>query len=150
MTDRPLLTRRFLLHSIGLGAPFALSSWTSVFAAGVPAPSTALNLSRLPNGKPRNIIFVLSDGQRDDAMGFMSKGRFPDPPNLDRLARDGAHFRNAFVTTALCSPSRASILTGLYAHQHRVVDNNHPIRPELVFFPQYLQRVGYETAHIGN
>jgi N-acetylglucosamine-6-sulfatase len=68
---------------------------------------------------------------------------------MDRLARDGVYFPNAFVTTALCSPSRASILTGLYAHQHRVVDNNHPIRADLIFFPQYLQRMGYETAHIG-
>jgi N-acetylglucosamine-6-sulfatase len=41
------------------------------------------------------------------------------------------------------------MLTGLYAHQHRVVDNNHPISPDLVFFPQYLQRAGYETAFIG-
>lgn len=70
-------------------------------------------------------------------------------PALDRLARDGVHFKNAFVTTALCSPSRASILTGLYAHQHHVVDNNHPIDPSLTFFPQYLQQAGYETAFIG-
>jgi N-acetylglucosamine-6-sulfatase len=149
MSDQSSMTRRFLLHSIGLGAPFALSSWTSVFAAGAAAPSAALELPRLPGGKPRNIIFVLSDDHRYDAMGFMSKRGFPDTPNLDRMARDGAHFPNAFVTTALCSPSRASILTGLYAHQHRVVDNNHPSRPDLIFFPQYLQRIGYETAHIG-
>lgn len=149
MTDQPLLTRRFLLHSIGLGAPFALTSWTSAFAAGAPATGAALDLPRIPDGKPRNVIFVLTDDHRYDAMGFLSKRGFPHTPNLDRLARDGVHFPNAFVTTALCSPSRASILTGLYAHQHRVVDNNHPIRPELIFFPQYLQRIGYETAHIG-
>jgi N-acetylglucosamine-6-sulfatase len=149
MRKPSVVTRRFLLHSIGLGAPFALTSWTSLFAAAAPAAGAALELTRISNGKPRNIVFVLTDDHRYDAIGFMSQQGFPHTPNLDRLARDGVHFRNAFVTTALCSPSRASILTGLYAHQHRVVDNNHPIRPELVFFPQYLQRAGYETAHIG-
>jgi N-acetylglucosamine-6-sulfatase len=149
MSEQSRFTRRFLLHSIGVGAPFAFSAWTSSSAAGAPASGAALDLPRIPERKPRNIIFVLTDDHRYDAIGFMSKAGFPETPNLDRLARDGAHFRNAFVTTALCSPSRASILTGLYAHQHRVVDNNHPIRPDLVFFPQYLQRAGYETAHIG-
>jgi len=149
MSDERFATRRFLLHSIGLGAPFALTSWTSVFGAAASTPASALELPRLADGKPRNILFVLTDDHRYDAIGFLSKLGYPHTPNLDRLARDGAYFRNAFVTTALCSPSRASILTGLYAHQHRVVDNNHPIRPELIFFPQYLQRIGYETAHIG-
>ena len=149
MSEQSRFTRRFLLHSIGVGAPFAFSAWTSSSAAGAPASGAALDLPRIPERKPRNIIFMLTDDHRYDAIGFMSKAGFPETPNLDRLARDGAHFRNAFVTTALCSPSRASILTGLYAHQHRVVDNNHPIRPDLVFFPQYLQRAGYETALIG-
>jgi arylsulfatase A-like enzyme len=53
------------------------------------------------------------------------------------------------VTTSLCSPSRASILTGLYAHRHRVIDNNNPLPPGLTFFPQYLQAAGYETAFFG-
>ncbi|HLA13389.1 MAG TPA: sulfatase, partial [Gemmatimonadaceae bacterium] len=61
----------------------------------------------------------------------------------------GAHVRNAFVTTALCSPSRASILTGQYAHRHSVVDNTSPIPKGTVFFPAHLQRAGYRTAWIG-
>jgi N-acetylglucosamine-6-sulfatase len=70
-------------------------------------------------------------------------------PNLDALARNGVYMKNAFVTTALCSPSRASILTGLYAHQHGVVDNNNPVNAKLIFISQYLQKAGYETAMIG-
>lgn len=70
-------------------------------------------------------------------------------PNLDTLARDGVHLKNAFVTTALCSPSRASILTGLYAHRHGIVDNNTPIPKGTRFFPQLLQKAGYKTAFIG-
>jgi N-acetylglucosamine-6-sulfatase len=65
------------------------------------------------------------------------------------MARGGAHLQNAFVTTALCSPSRASILTGQYAHRHGVVDNTSPVPPGTVFFPQQLQRAGYRTAFIG-
>ncbi len=146
MSEHPTFTRRYLLHSIGLGAPFALASWSTSAASNAPAP---LELQRIADRKPRNIIFILTDDHRYDALGFLSKAGFPETPNLDRMARDGAHFPNAFVTTALCSPSRASILTGLYAHQHRVVDNNHPTNPSLIFFPQYLQRIGYETAFIG-
>lgn len=99
--------------------------------------------------KPRNIIFILTDDHRYDAMGFVKKQSFINTPNLDRMAKAGVYLQNAFVTTALCSPSRASILTGLYAHKHKVVDNNNPVPSQLVFYPQYLQKAGYETALIG-
>ena len=72
-----------------------------------------------------------------------------ETPHLDALAKSGVQMRNAFVTTALCSPSRASILTGQYAHRHRVVDNINPVPPGTIFFPQYLQQAGYDTAFIG-
>ena len=81
--------------------------------------------------------------------GLQGPSHRPRRPTSTASPRDGAHFRNAFVTTALCSPSRATILTGLYAHQHRVVDNNTPIPPGTTFFPQYLQTAGYQTAFIG-
>jgi N-acetylglucosamine-6-sulfatase len=68
---------------------------------------------------------------------------------LDTLARDGVHLKNAFVSTALCSPSRASILTGLYAHRHKIVDNNTAIPQGTRFFPQLLQQAGYKTGFIG-
>lgn len=96
----------------------------------------------------RNIIVILTDDHRYDALGFLDHP-FLETPNLDRLAKDGVHFENAFVTTSLCSPSRASILTGLYAHNHGVVDNYNPVREDLTFFPQLLQEAGYETAFIG-
>lgn len=113
------------------------------------APRRRLTLPRRSGFKPRNVILVVTDDQRYDALGFMRVQTFVETPHLDALAARGVHFANAFVSTALCSPSRATILTSLYAHQHRVVDNNHPVAPELVFFPEYLQRAGYETALIG-
>ena len=99
---------------------------------------------------PRNVVFILSDDHRYDFMSFM-KGAPPflKTPSLDRMAAGGAHVRNAFVTTALCSPSRASILTGQYAHRHGVVDNSSPIPSGTTFFPQSLQRAGYRTAFLG-
>lgn len=110
------------------------------------APSLAL--PRIPHAKPRNVVLILTDDHRFDAIGFAGHP-FLKTPHLDALARGGAHLRNAFVTTSLCSPSRASILTGLYMHRHGVVDNNHPVREGLTFFPQHLQAAGYETAFVG-
>lgn len=98
----------------------------------------------------RNVIFILSDDHRHDFMSFV-KGAPPflRTPNLDRMAARGSYVPNAFVTTALCSPSRASILTGRYAHRHGVVDNTSPIPKGTVFFPELLQRAGYRTAYVG-
>jgi len=98
----------------------------------------------------RNVIFILSDDHRFDFMGFHPDcPEFLETPNLDRLARQGIHLANAFVTTSLCSPSRASILTGQYMHHHRVVDNQRPVPEGTVFFPWYLQQAGYTTGFIG-
>jgi N-acetylglucosamine-6-sulfatase len=70
-------------------------------------------------------------------------------PHIDQMAKEGVHIKNAFVSTALCSPSRASILTGMYAHTHTVVDNQAPLPKGLKFFPEYLQKTGYKTAFLG-
>ena len=100
--------------------------------------------------KPRNIIFILSDDHRWDWLGFMPEApKFLETPNLDRLAKEGAHLRNAFVSTSLCSPSRASMLTGQYMHHHGVVDNQRPEPAGIRFFPEYLRAAGYETAFLG-
>jgi arylsulfatase A-like enzyme len=97
--------------------------------------------------KPMNVIFILTDDQRFDELGFMNP--VLKTPNMDKMASEGVHFRNAFVTTSLCSPSRASILTGQYMHNHGVVDNNSPVAEGSVFFPQFLQEEGYQTAFFG-
>ncbi|MBI4892051.1 MAG: sulfatase [Acidobacteria bacterium] len=99
--------------------------------------------------KRRNVVFILSDDHRYDAMGFLKAQPWLETPQMDRMAREGAHFKNAFVTTALCSPSRASILTGVYAHRHRIVDNNTPIPAGTTFFPAHLQKSGYRTGFFG-
>lgn len=96
-----------------------------------------------------NVIFILSDDHRYDFMGFMGKVPGLRTPGLDRMATQGAHLSNAFVSTSLCSPSRASILSGQYTHHHQVVDNQSLIADSVRFFPEYLQERNYQTAFIG-
>lgn len=109
-----------------------------------------LILSQVVMARPRNVVFILSDDHRYDFMSFMEEAPdFLETPHLDRMAAKGAHLANAFVTTSLCSPSRASILTGRYAHNHQVVDNTSPIPEGTVFFPTYLKSQGYRTAFMG-
>lgn len=98
----------------------------------------------------RNIVFVLCDDHRFDMIGGLGhpwlKGH---TPNLDRMIGNGVTFRNAFVTTSLCSPSRASILTSRYMHAHGVTDNFTPLDPKLPTFPALLQQAGYRTGFFG-
>ena len=108
------------------------------------------SLDELNRGKePRNVIFILSDDHRWDFMGFTGKVPWLKTPAMDRLAEEGVFCRNTYVTTSLCSPSRASILTGLYSHTHQVVDNQAPVPENLIYFPQYIQEAGYKTAFFG-
>jgi N-acetylglucosamine-6-sulfatase len=128
-------------------------TYTGIVATGLLLTSCgadqALKLEKLDDVRPRNVIFILSDDHRHDFFGFTGKVPWLQTPHLDELALNGAHLQNAFCTSSLSSPSRASILTGLYAHQHEVVDNYEPVREDLIFFPQYLQKAGYETAFFG-
>ncbi|MEC8588398.1 MAG: sulfatase-like hydrolase/transferase, partial [Pseudomonadota bacterium] len=115
----------------------------------VPQKTEDLALQVIPDSPPKNVIYILSDDHRYDFMGFTGKVPWLKTPNLDRLAAEGAYFPNAYVTTALCSPSRASILTGLYSHSHMVVDNAARDPGNLTFFPEYLQAAGYQTSFFG-
>ena len=95
-----------------------------------------------------NVLFILTDDQRWDALS-LAGNRHLKTPNIDRIGREGVWFRNAFCTTSLCSPSRASILSGLYAHAHGVVNNFTEYPSTIKSFPLVLQGEGYDTAYIG-
>ncbi len=97
--------------------------------------------------KPLNMIFVILDDLRFDGMGFLTPE--VQTPNIDKLAANGTYFPNAVVTTSLCSPSRATILTGQTTQNHGIVDNNNSSEEGLVFFPKYLQQAGYQTSFFG-
>lgn len=121
---------------------------------GLLIPTTFLSAADLqlakitPAARPLNVVFILSDDHRYDVMSFL-KHPWVETPAMDAMAREGVYFKNAMVTTSLCSPSRASILTGQYMHNHGVVDNNVLTRPGTIFFPQYLQAAGYLTGYFG-
>lgn len=98
-----------------------------------------------------NILFVLVDDMRFDDY-HLGGHNFVETPNIDRLAKEGADFKNMFCTTPLCSPSRAAFLTGQYAHKNKIVDNTakDKLSHELITFPRILhEKAGYQTAFIG-
>ena len=118
---------------------FHLSLWVVSLAAAL------LALVQPLGAKRPNVVFILTDDQRSDALGCMGNP-YLKTPHIDRLAAEGVLFRNHFCTTSLCSPSRASILGGLYAHSHGVVNNFTDYPRELPTFPRQLQAAGYQTA----
>jgi N-acetylglucosamine-6-sulfatase len=103
-----------------------------------------------PDRKQPNIVVVLVDDLRWDELGCTGHP-FVRTPHIDRIANEGVRFRNAFCTTPLCSPVRASLLTGLYTHHHGILDNTNRSEDShrLQTFPRVLQQAGYETAYVG-
>jgi arylsulfatase A-like enzyme len=115
---------------------------TSLFASGQPA--------RRPN-----VIVIVTDDQRYDALGVVQReqgaaARFPffQTPHLDRLAAEGARFRQAFVVHSLCSPSRASMLTGRHTYAHGIRDNKTPFHASDTW-AHALRAAGYRTGYFG-
>jgi len=97
-----------------------------------------------------NFLVILIDDLRYDEFGA---GGHPymKTPHIDRLAHEGAMFERAFHTTSICSPNRASIMTGQYASRHGIIDNvaRGAMSHRLPNYHLELQKLGYETAHIG-
>jgi arylsulfatase A-like enzyme len=121
-------------------------------------------LASVPAGDPArpNFVFFLQEGVRADEYsssqiegwdgnGLSAMGnRIISTPHLDRIVKEGITFRNAFVTNALCLPSRASILTGLYSHETGCIDNrNRTIPDDIPTIADLLRQAGYEAAFFG-
>jgi N-acetylglucosamine-6-sulfatase len=125
---------------------FALAS--AMFAAScTPAENRQPAAPAAPPRRP-NIVFVLVDDMRWDDFGAAGHP-FLETPHMNRLAAEGARFTNAFATTPLCSPSRASFLTGQYPHTNGIVDNTARESHDLPVFPLQLQQAGYRTGFFG-
>ena len=96
-----------------------------------------------------NFVFFLGEGLRSDEFSFAGN-KILQTPNMDRIAREGTTFRNAFVINALCLPSRASILTGLYSHSTGAIDNQGRKIPRgIPTLADMLRKAGYEVAFFG-
>lgn len=128
-------SRRDFLKTTGLGA-------AAVMAAG------AFSCQRAES-RP-NILFLLVDDQRNDTLGCAGHPILKTPV-IDSLAAEGVRFKNAFVTTAICAASRASLLTGLYERTHGYTFGTPPLVPELMAesYPALLRAAGYRTGFIG-
>jgi len=134
------MNRRKFLVSAGAGL-LALHSKGELAAQGRARP---------------NILFIISDQFRGDALGA-DGNRFVHTPNLDRLAESGVRFSHAYCAQALCTPARATLITGLYPHTHGLQQNVYKIPSALadtryrlsVNFPSLLKQAGYTTGYIG-
>jgi len=119
--------------------------------------------SRAQNQSRPNFVIFMTDGQRLDQVSYIAGGATPAldwdqstnssvicTPNMDRIAKEGAQLQNAFVTNALCAPSRGCFLTGLYSKKNGVIDNkDRPLAPNVKIIADYLHEVGYEVAFCG-
>jgi arylsulfatase A-like enzyme len=114
-------------------------------AAAAPLASTSALHLRRPN-----VLYIVTDDQRWDLLSLRGHP-FVRTPNMDRIGREGVLFLNSFVTTSLCSPSRASILTGRYPHQHKVQTNGTSpnFDTQEKTFPLLLHDRGYRTGYVG-
>ena len=135
------MDRRGFLKTVGIGAAsMALSGCAGTQQGG-------LGTSRR---KP-NIIFIMSDDHAAPAIsaykGFLSQ--VAKTPNLDRIANEGMLFNNCFCTNSICTPSRATILTGKYSHKNGVLTLSDRFDGSQQTFPKLLQQAGYHTAMIG-
>lgn len=134
------------------------SSWLPTLVATLVCGSLSGGLAETspaaaqPSSDPRpNIVLIISDDHRADWMGHTGHPHMVTP-HLDRLAAQGISFPNAFVTSGVCSPSRASILTGRYAHRAsapEIVWCNPSFLKNQVTFAENLRAAGYRTGYIG-
>lgn len=123
----------------------------------ISALSFTIALASVPNAlaeRPArpNIVFIIADDLRADGLACNGNPQIRSP-HIERIANEGINFQAAYVTTPICSPSRATFLSGLYASTHRIynIDTNGIgiLGDRLITFPQFLRREGYCTGFIG-
>lgn len=133
--DRTLAIRRLCLWRTSGGA--LVLTLLAACGGGVEAPAS----------RP-NIVFVFSDDHAPHALSAYGSV-LTETPQLDRLAREGMLFRNAFVSNSICAPSRAVLLTGKHSHINGQLTNLQVFDGGQQTFPKLLQAAGYQTAWIG-
>ena len=121
----------------------------SLFVATLAAVTLAGRSEAIAASRP-NLIFLLTDDQRWDSLGCYGN-QIIHTPNIDALSRDGVTFDRAFVTTSICAPNRACILTGQYAARHGMLQFDQDLTAEQLAhsYPTLLHQSGYRTGFIG-
>jgi arylsulfatase A-like enzyme len=123
------------------------SLWLFV-GLGVLVVGSYLAIRRPAPATPPNIIVIMADDHAEQAISAYGSTLIRTP-NIDRLADEGIRFRASFVTNAICAPSRAVLLTGMYSHRNGLRDNRDEFDGSQMTFPKLLQQAGYETALVG-
>ena len=110
----------------------------------------SMSLQLWAQEKP-NILFIMSDDHTSQAFGVYGSrlAQLNPTPNIDRLATEGILFENAFCTNSICTPSRATIMTGQYSQTNGVQDLNGRLKAENQYLAHEMKKLGYETAVIG-
>ncbi|CAM4070921.1 Arylsulfatase A [Pedobacter westerhofensis] len=119
-----------------------------LFGAVTAGSNTASAQAAAGKGKRPNIIFILSDDHAYQAIGAYGN-KIAKTPNIDRISKEGALFKNAIVTNSICGPSRATFLTGKYSHKNGYPMNEQKFDTDQQLFPSLLQEGGYQTAWLG-
>lgn len=127
-------------------------SFLKTIATGLAALGAFVGLdAQSATAEPPNIVFILADDHAPEAISAYGSWLkdFAKTPNIDRIASEGMLFRNVFVNNSICSPSRASILTGQYSHKTGVFRLSEKINEDCPLFPVELQKAGYATFVVG-
>ena len=127
---------KFNTHFIALAALLCVNVFTSY------AQTPATTKSR------PNIIFIFSDDHAYQTISAYGN-KLVQTPNIDRIAKSGAIFKNTFITNSICGPSRACLLTGKYSHVNGYTLNEKSFDASQQVFPELLQQSGYQTAWVG-
>lgn len=121
----------------------------NIFLAGLLFSACETNKENFePNSKRPNIVFIIADDMAWDDCGAYGHPNI-QTPNIDKLAKEGMRFDQAFLTISSCSPSRASIITGQYPHNTDAEQLHWPLTAEKVTFVESLKKSGYWTAQAG-
>jgi choline-sulfatase len=118
------------------------------YLAGTIAAAGMAQFRARPGARPKNVLMMMSDQHRRDFLG-VEGNRLARTPNLDALARSGARFGAAYCSNPVCTPSRASLLTGLYTHHHQAWNNSTPWPFKHKTMAHSFGRAGYRNALIG-
>ncbi len=117
-------------------------------AASAPLAAPAVLRAQRRAGEKPNLLFLWTDQQRADTLAVYGNRRFRVPV-LNRLASESIVFERCYVTQPVCTPSRSTVMTGLWPHQNGCVGNNIPLRPETKTLPELIADPDYRTAYMG-
>ncbi len=140
----PLVAALIALAGVGVAAHLGWKVW-QIAVFGAPSPDRGTGETRRSATNGPNLLFVTLDTCRADHLGVYGYRR-QTSPNIDRMAKDGVVFTEAFTVATYSAPSHATMLTGLYPRQHGLTDNGLKLSGEVRTLAELLRQIRYRTA----